>query len=240
MDYKIAIPSKDRVKDFNKMTYEKIILKYNIPLKDVYVFVPKDNESEYKEAFKDINIVVAPNGFMNTIKFIHKYFKDKQKFVYINDDVSKIVKVINDKKVVEVKDFKSLIETIFKTMVKMGYGLAGLYPTPNPRFMDKAKPITTDLRFVFDALHFQINYKNIKLSIQSKLDFETTIQYYIRDGGVLRFNHYSMRTRYATGRVAKVNESEDTDKFIKKYGKYISKVITHKNGTTSFLLKKNP
>ena len=37
MDYKIVIPSKDRVKDFNNMTYEKIIIKYGLNLKNVYV-----------------------------------------------------------------------------------------------------------------------------------------------------------------------------------------------------------
>jgi len=238
MDYKIVIPSKNRVKDFNNMTYEKVILKYDLNLKNVYVFVPKDNEKEYKENFDKINIIVAPDGFMNTVKYIHKFFKDKEKFLYMNDDITKILKLQNDK-LVEVSNFKLLINDVFKTMIKEKMGLAGFYPVANAMFMSKAQPITKDLRFIFDALHFQINYKSIELSIASKLDFETTIKYYEKDGGVLRFNKYTYATRYATGRVANINESKDTKDFIKKYDKYISKTIKHKNGTTSFIFKKN-
>lgn len=239
MDYKIVIPSKDRVKDFTKMTYEKIIKKYNLPLNDVMVYVPKSNKKEYDEAFPDINIIVAPDGFFNTVKFIHRSLKDKQKFVYMNDDLTKILKLVGGK-LVEVKNFKDVINMVFNKMKEEGANIAGFYPTPNPMFMEGRTPITKDLRFIFDALHFQINWKNIPLSIPSKLDFESTIKYWERDGIVLRFNHYSMRTRFAKGRVASVNEGKDTKDFERKYAKYVSKTIQHNNGTTSFLLKKNP
>ena len=45
-----------------------------------------------------------------------------------------------------------------------------------------------------------------------------------------------MRYRY----IAAQEKKGDLEKFVDKYEDYISKVIKHKGGTTSLLLKKNP
>ena len=237
---KVVIQSYKRVDLLRRKTY-KLLKKYGVDDKDIYIFVAPQEMDEYKEAFPDTNIVRSYDDFMKTRKHTLTYFKTGTKFLQMDDDITSIVKLSGDK-TKPITSLKKLYDLVFKTLDKTGLRIAGLYPTPNPLWMAKQKPITTDLRFLYDSVIF-INVDNkILPSIAAKEDYEMSILYYKKYGGVVRFNHYSFRASYTGGEGGRDRSKDkiDSDRFIKKYGDFISNVITHSDGTTSFVLKKNP
>jgi hypothetical protein len=73
MDYIIAIPSYKRYKELNTKTL-KLLKRYNIPSKKIYIFVADDNEkSEYEKYISpdDYNEIVVGGGggYYDTTKF---------------------------------------------------------------------------------------------------------------------------------------------------------------------------
>tara|TARA_R100000742_G_C4278514_1_gene101441 strand:+ start:2614 stop:3324 length:711 start_codon:yes stop_codon:yes gene_type:complete len=231
----IAIPTYDRVDVFRKKTYTKIIQKYKLE-KYVTLFIQSDKDaSDYKELAPELKQVRSPKGYLNTLNFISKYYPDKAKVVKMDDDLTGIYKLTGDK-LTKVSNAYDLFNKTFAIMVNTGSSLGGFYPIPNAGFMKDRKAITTDLRFIVGSLYCFIN-RNIKLKIDGKSDFEFTIENYKRDDKVIRLNNYTMRYDYSDNTE---KSGRDTQIFEKKYNEYISKVITHKDGSTSFLLKKNP
>jgi len=230
----IAIPTFDRVDTFRKKTYTKIIQKYKLE-KYCTLFIQSDKDAnDYKELAPELKQVRSPKGYLNTLNFISKYYPKNAKVVKMDDDLTGIFKLTGDK-LTKVNNAYDLFNKTFAIMVNTGSSLGGFYPIPNAGFMKDRKAITTDLRFIVGSLYCFIN-KNIKLRIDGKSDFEFTIENYIRDGKVIRLNNYTMRYDYSDNTE---KSGRDTQIFQNKYDKYISKVITHKDGSTSFLLKKN-
>ena len=230
----IAIPTFDRVDTFRKKTYTKIIQKYKLE-KYCTLFIQSDKDAnDYKELAPELKQVRSPKGYLNTLNFISKYYPKNAKVVKMDDDLTGIFKLTGDK-LTKVNNAYDLFNKTFAIMVNTGSSLGGFYPIPNAGFMKDRKAITTDLRFIVGSLYCFIN-KNIKLRIDGKSDFEFTIENYIRDGKVIRLNNYTMRYDYSDNTE---KSGRDSQIFQNKYDKYISKVITHKDGSTSFLLKKN-
>ena len=230
----IAIPTYDRVDTFRKKTYTKIIQKYKLE-KYCTLFIQSDKDAnDYKELAPELKQVRSPKGYLNTLNFISKYYPKNAKVVKMDDDLTGIFKLTGDK-LTKVNNAYDLFNKTFAIMVNTGSSLGGFYPIPNAGFMKDRKAITTDLRFIVGSLYCFIN-KNIKLRIDGKSDFEFTIENYIRDGKVIRLNNYTMRYDYSDNTE---KSGRDSQIFQNKYDKYISKVITHKDGSTSFLLKKN-
>lgn len=240
MDYKIAISSYKRVDILTKKTF-KLLQKYNVDEKKIYIFVAPNEVDLYRNAFPNVNIVKSFDNFLKTKIHMLKYWKSGTKLITMDDDITTIVKLVNGK-LKPISSFTEMSKMIFDKMKETDTRLAGFYPVANSGFMEKAIPITTDLRYIFGTLRYWIVDNKILPTNSAKEDFEMSILYYNKYGGVLRFNHYAYRSNYMGGDGGRKREkdSKDSDAFIKKYGAYISKVITHKDGTTSFLLKKNP
>ena len=231
----IAIPTFQRVDTFRKKTYTKIIQKYKLE-KYTTLFIQSEEDSKlYKELAPELKQVRSPKGYLNTLNFISKYYPTNAKVVKMDDDLTGIYKLTGDK-LIKVNNAYDLFNKTFGIMTNTGASLGGYYPIPNAGFMKDRKPITTDLRFIVGSLYCFIN-KNIKLKIDGKSDFEFTIENYKRDDKVIRLNNYTMRYDYSDNTE---KSGRDTQIFQNKYNEYISKVITHKDGSTSFLLKKNP
>jgi len=241
---KIVITSYKRVDVLKKKTY-KMLKKYNIDDKDIYLFVAPSEMDEYKQAFPNVNIIKSSAGptpldFLKSKKQVLTHFPNGTKFLQLDDDITAIVK-LHSPVVKPIQSLKKFYDMGFKVLEKTELKLAGIYPTPNGLWMSKSQPITTDLRFLYGAVRFYIVDTKLLPSIGGKEDYEMSILYYKKYGGVVRLNHYSVKADYMGG-VGGRNRSQDkkdSDAFIKKYDDYISRVITHSSGTTSFLLKKN-
>ena len=100
-----------------------------------------------------------------------------------------------------ITDLDHFIKTAFQYLEKEKLHIWGVYPNANSFFM---KPkITTDLKFIVGTAFGYINRPNahdLFPKTPVKGDYEQTILYYKKDGGVLRFNNVSFKTQiYAKG-----------------------------------------
>jgi hypothetical protein len=239
MDYKIVIPSFNRVDILKKKTY-KLLTDYNVNEKDIYLFIVPEEIDKYKKEFPNANIIKTKKGFLEGKKYLLQYWKSGTKLITMDDDITKIVK-LQGNKLVPIDNFNELAKKMFNEMKKSNTRLGGFYPVPNVMFMKNAPEITTDLRYIYGPFRFWIVDNNIIPTNNGKEDFEMTIEYYKKYGGVLRMNKFSFISDYmgGSGGRDRSTEKKDSDDFKKKYKEYISREITHKDGTTSFLLKKN-
>ncbi len=255
---KIAIKTKDRVKKFRNKTYSKIIQKYGFNDKDVYLFVSTDEDLvNYKQAYPNCNVILGPLGIAAIDNYIVEFFEQGQEYIYMNDDVSGIYKMISKTEMAPVKDLKNLLNQLLLEMKKHNLTYGGFYPVCNPFYMHKQKPITHDLRIVMDPLSVVINNKDVKITeipvempdgslfIGDFSDAEKTIQHYKSKGGVVRFNLYSPKVEYYGKQGGIQGRTSLTEKvtaeFLKnKYPEFISSIRYKKDGKTSLRLFKKP
>jgi len=232
-DYIIIIPSFNQSQDFKKYTY-KLITEYKLQDKCLLLIQSDEDEKVYKDMFPDIKQQRTPKGYAESMNFMTKKLPKDKLIVAMTDDVSSL-KRLSGEKLVKVQDLNKVFTDAFKLLKEKKLTLAGFYMIQNAEYMSKLPAITYDLRFIQGSMYCYIN-KKIKLIDNGKSDYGFTIDNYILSGGVIRYNHLGMRYRY----IAAQEKKGDLEKFVDKYEDYISKVIKHKGGTTSLLLKKNP
>jgi len=242
-DVVFVVKSHERVDRFFDKTYSKIILKYGFDLSKVFVFVSLHSDVKlYSEKYKKINIIKAPKGVANVDNFITSFFSDKQKIIYMNDDVTCILELKENKLAKITKDkLLDVIDIMFSNMQLNGISYGGFYPVPNNMFMS-GKKVTYNLCLIMDPFSFVINNKKVKITVSDKSDFEKSIQHFILCGALFRFNHIALRVEYYgtkggfQGRTAKT-ESDTAKLMLQKYPNYISGINYKKGGKTSLRLK---
>lgn len=258
-DILIAIKTKDRVKRFRDKTYNQILQKYGFDEQTVYLFVSTEKDfNEYKTAYPKCNVIMGPLGIANIDNFIVDFFPEGQKYIYLNDDVSAIYKMINEKtlKEVEVTELKPLIDEMFKIMHQKGYTYGGFYPVDNPFYMSRQKQERReDFCLIMDPFSLIINNKSVRMTpilvpmedgstfMGDKTDFEKTIQHYKSKGGILRLNHYAIKVEYYGKHGGYQGRTAYTEKYCaefiaNKYPEYVSGVKTKKLGRTSLVLRR--
>ena len=196
---KIAIPSYNRPEQIKQKTLA-FLNKHNINKKDIYIFVVDEEKSIYIDSINndDYNIVVGLHGIAMQRSFINSYFDENELILSLDDDINDIMFL--DRGVLEpVEDFMFLLDGMVETMGSTGLNLCGCYPVQNAYFMrDK---ITTQLRFCIGQFLLYYNKKFILSSeADSKEDYENTLLFYNRDGGVLRYSNVCVKSRaYSNG-----------------------------------------
>ena len=171
------------------------------------------------------------------------YFENDEKIVYCDDDITAIGTNECDK-LEKIYTLKSIIEEAWNLCEYHNLKKWGLHPSNNPRSL-KRKTITTDLRYIIGVLYGEINDKSLKNTVSYAEDFEKTILYYKKYGGVLRFNYLTAVTRYYAKGGHQTNgrtiEKEKDEKMIivNKYPQF-AKLFTRPNGRTDIRLIRNP
>jgi len=246
-DYVICIPTYKRVDLFRKKTYAKVIDRYNLHDKVILLLQNDDDEKAYTDAFPELDFLRTPAGLLQTVNFVADYFPKNQRILMMHDDIARLFKVDEHSKRHTVDDGDAFFTDVFNRMDTEGCHLAGVYPCSYPSTMVKQPAYSTDLRFIHDPLTFMVNIKPcLHLDLQYKSDFERTILHYKHDGKVLRCNRYGIETAYnpkekgGIGHRDAKAEKDACTLFVDRYGEYVHRVITHKNGSTSMLLKKQP
>ena len=107
-------------------------------------------------------------------------------------------------------------------MDKNNYNLWGMYPVPNYYFMKNE--ISTNLKFCIGRVFGFNNTKDVICNDDCRDDYERSILYYDRDGGIIRFNHYVC----------------DADTYIGKGGLAESRTIEKMKKSCDYLLQKYP
>lgn len=243
-DFVVAIPSYDRPKELNKKTLT-MLEDNNISKNIITVFVASVEQKKiYEEEIgTDYKIVIGVKGMVNIRNFMTNYYPSGKKILFIDDDISRIVKgESSGMKITKVTNLKSLASNGFNLCKKHGYALWGLHPSSNPRSLKSDKLVTNNLKYIIGALYGVINDKSLKVSLDQAEDYERTLKYYVKYGGMIRFNNYSgYTTYYAKGGMeaaGRTSSKEDSDKkqLVKKYSQYAETYIRD-NGRTEIRLR---
>ncbi len=256
--YVIAIPSYNRADLLNKKTL-KVLSEYNIPRNRIFVFVAnKEEELIYKEKLNPKlygHLIIGEKGLKNQRNFISRYFPIGQEILNLDDDISSfnILKTkgntFNKKdnylENIKTSDFDKFIKNAFKILKKNNLFLWGIYPINNPYFMTPR--MTSDLRLIVGPCWGNINRhnKDLILTIDEKEDVERTLQYYVKDKGVIRFNNISIQTTYyvtpggmqSLGRDRRKDAYESAIYLNKKYPELTTLYLTKKSGFAEVKLK---
>ena len=199
-DFQLAIPSYQRAETLRDKTM-KILQEYKIPPSCITVFVANEDELKtYKDTLEPESygkLVVAQKGVMEVRNFIVGYYPRGERVVCIDDDIRGFLEFdpANKRHERPLKSLLKIIDRGFKECEKAGSTLWGVYPVANGFFM---KPtVTTDLKFCVGPFWGCFNPgKEVRIDIGQgeKEDYQRTLQFFIKDGAVVRLNFVSPKT----------------------------------------------
>ena len=245
MDYKIVIPSFKRHDIICSRTIG-LLIDYKIPMDKVYVFVVEEEYGKYKSVLPNLcNLIIGVEGVAKQRDFIGSYFDDGTALVSLDDDIVSLDQLDTDKegKTTPVKCLDTLVYETFYKLNTHELNLAGLYPVNNYYFLKEKD--TTDLRFIIGQVKIYYNKKHLERRAFYLLeDYETTLKYYLNDGGVLRLNNICINANIQTlsggiGDRTIEKKKEEVERFKKKYDNYCE-IKCKDNGDMNVRLLKNP
>ena len=157
---------------------------------------------------------------------------------------SKSLKTIKTVKPIE--DLDAFIKRAFEMCTESNIFLWGVYPLVNPHFM--TYKITTDLRFIVGPMWGMINRHrtDLKLTVDEKENSERTLQFWVADGAVLRFNNIGIETKYYKNKGGMQAEGKDRKEEALKSVYYLNKMypaltkisLNKKNGMPEIKMKR--
>jgi hypothetical protein len=233
-DYIILVITYNRVERCYKKTLS--MLKDNKIPKDIINLVVHNAEQKRlyeegipKEYYNEILITNKNDGIYGQMNWMYNKYKNGQKILKLDDDISTILRLQGDK-LVKTYDLLKIIDEGFKLCDDNGYKLWGIYPTANAYFMKSQKDYTTDLRFIVGALMGFINEKiTIDLDIKIKGDYEYAIKSYLKNDGMIRFNRITFRYDIAKNEGDRIKVMiNDANILMKKYPNLV-KMNTRRN-----------
>jgi hypothetical protein len=254
MSYLIAIPSYDRVRILKEKTLA-LLERNGIPKDIITIFVADEEQlALYQAELPDYRLVVAVKGILNARNFITRYYPDGQRLVHIDDDIEEVyekvhpgVKASKEMRPLRLTEF---FPRAFDRLERLGLSMWGVNPVNNSYYL--YEKTTTDLRYIIGCFRGVINCHDIVLRHSSqKEDVENTLRAYVRDDGVLRYNHISFKTKYyAKGGIlaADCNNSREEriamsraacDLLAEEFPQY-GALTMRKNETWEFVLKRKP
>lgn len=253
MEYKIAIPSYKREKILEDKTLA-LLIKHKIPKEKIFIFVAnEEQEVLYRNHLTNHynDIIVGEVGMKEIRNFITNYFEEGEYIMNFDDDLKDFEELLIDKVKGEpfsrkthsryLLNLDKFITDGFNKCEEKGLSIFGVYPASNPFFMKRR--ITYNLKYIIGSCWGYINNKKMLVSLADKEDVERTLLYYIRDGGVVRFEYISPITNYYTqagGMMEKRTKErilESSNFLIDKYPEYCK--LYFKNDNAEVKLKDN-
>jgi len=247
-DYKVAIPSYNRVKEIVNKSLPTL-LKGKVDPKKIFIFVAnKEQEKLYKDGVPKGSynqIIVGKKGIANQRKFIANYFPVGQEVVSMDDDVEELQRMVNPEKLAKISNLDIFFKDAFKKLYKENLYIWGVYPVHNPFFMKKGT--STGLKFIIGVLYGYRTRHNKKLQpsvlAETKEDYEQSILYYKMDGGVLRFNDVVPKTKFnAPGGLGtdRYDRNKSAAEYLKRTYPDIITVFHRKSGMPEVKLARLP
>jgi hypothetical protein len=247
VNYVVAIPTYNRHDVLDKKTL-KTLIEGNVNKNRIFLFVA--NKEQYKLYEETVpknmynQIIIGKKGITNQRKFIAKYFTEGQYVISMDDDVEQF-EILKGDKLVKLKDVDQFFIQAYNLLKKEHLFIWGIYPVRNPFFM--YKNITTDLRFIIGVTFGFIVRHNKKLEpsikAETKEDYEQTILYFKMDGGVLRFNNITTKTKFnAPGGLGtdRYERNKNAAEYLEHTYPDIITVFKRKNGTYEVKLARLP
>lgn len=201
MDYAVAIPSYRRAKILEEKTLA-MLQKGGVAADRICIFVASEEEgAAYAAALPKVlygKIVVGVLGITPQRRFIAGHYPEGKCVVSIDDDVASLHELRSDgtSGTGVVQDVHGFFIRAFRECQKERLFLWGVYPVNNHFFM--TPKVTHDFKFVLATLYGFINRRaaNLLPTVAEKEDYEMSLLYYLKDGGVVRFNGLSVKTRF--------------------------------------------
>jgi len=197
--YVVAIPTYQRYDILQQKTLS-MLLKGKVKPKHIFIFVANDDEAKrYDEVLinKTYNkIVVGKPGITPQRRLISEYFPKNKHIVSLDDDVEGLFKLVENT-LVCIEDVHAFFVRAFELCATHKRYLWGIYPVLNAFYMKHT--ITTDLKFILGTCYGYINRphdETLTPSLPEKEDFELSILHFLKDGGVLRINDVSIKTKF--------------------------------------------
>tara|TARA_R110000823_G_scaffold311579_1_gene437332 strand:+ start:650 stop:1435 length:786 start_codon:yes stop_codon:yes gene_type:complete len=193
---RLSIPSYNRSQIIIKKTIPTLLnLGFNLSDIDLFLFdeqSKKEYETQIINEFKsEVNIIVTNvldlGERLNYI--LNEYYPEGTEVVLIEDDI----RGIRQGKESVANDF---FEKAFEICKKENRSIWGISPTNSTMFQSEG--YSTNFKFIIGTLYGIIvrHQEDLNVSITYKQDFERTILYYKKDGGLIRFNDVYCRTTY--------------------------------------------
>ena len=113
------------------------------------------------------------------------------------------------KSLISIEDLDTFIKKAFNKCKTNGIFLWGVYPLANAYFMTDTT--TTDLRFIVGPMFGMINRHrpDLQLTLDEKENSERTLQHWVIDKKVLRFNNVGIETKYYKNKGGMQNDGKD-------------------------------
>lgn len=105
---------------------------------------------------------------------------------------------LTNNKLAPCKNIDQIFKVGFQLCKKYNTKLCGIYSVQNEFFMDYS--IHVGLYFIIGAMFWNIidHDHSLKLSPETKEDYEQSLKYYIKYGSVIRFDNLTLKTNYYT------------------------------------------
>lgn len=234
-DWKVVVPSYNRVDGFKKKTLATL-QHHKIPPSKIYLFVANEEQKKlYEEGLEPGtvgHIIVGEKGLPQVRNFIFKYFPVGTPLVSFDDDVRGFVRLDGDRlRDVRPAELGDLFDMAFAECKKVGARFWGDYPVPNAYFMSNT--ITYDLKFVMGSFWGCFNPGSavqITIGNGEKEDYMRAIQFWELDHAVVRLNFLSHKTAtyneagglQSDGQAARIaREKETVATMLKKWPQYV-------------------
>jgi len=182
----IAIPSYNRVSTLKTKTMA-LLMKEKVPPNLITIFVADETEKDkYQEVFSDVRIVVGEKGIVEIRNFITNYYDEGETYLSMDDDISQFVYPIGSSLLMEIDKMEEKLKS-------SEAHLLGVNPTGNKFFM--RGEWKEGLYFCVGCFFMIKNRKEI--IVQNQLDdYERTMECFIRDNKVIRYDQFSFKTKY--------------------------------------------
>lgn len=195
IDVRVGIPSRGRHDTISEKTL-RMLAECNVSPDNVRVFVPCDELADYdRYVDRGLCAEVLPGGMTQSENrnAVMRYFPEGTPVVQMDDDVSALVRRVNDKTSEPIRDLAQFFSFAFRSTAAVG-GLWGVYPVLNPMFMQDT--VTSDLRFCIGQCFGVINsHADHNMTVlNAKNDYERTLRWWDHDGAVTRFNYVAAKS----------------------------------------------
>jgi hypothetical protein len=194
-----AIPSYCRARTLTAKTLP-LLRDRGVPMGDVSVFVEPHQVDEYAETVEPFGVSVVsapPHGVGQVHNFIARHYPVGTRVVSVDDDVSDLVRRVNDKTVEPLSDVHVFAHEMFALADSIDAYLWGIYPAMNPMFMAPRR--TFGLTYMTCLWGQTLRGLPCEIvTLDHGEDYERSIQFCLQDGGVLRADDVAPKTKYRT------------------------------------------